>query len=136
MALAVFMPNQNPTELEAARCARGSCDSDRKTARTAEGATFVNRPPEPPKRYVFQLPFTSDGKQVCIGWVVTREGLPVAYEVFDVQVGDVERDGVSGLLKVTFSKRKVWREWAELREGCCLLRTNLVGWSPEDLWRT
>ena len=48
MALAVFIPNQNLTGL----------DSGRKPARTAKGATFFNRPPEPPERYVFQPPFT------------------------------------------------------------------------------
>ena len=50
MALAVFMPNQNLTGL----------DSGRKPARAAKGATFFNRPPEPPERYVFQPPFTAE----------------------------------------------------------------------------
>ena len=56
--------------------------------------------------------------------------------LFDVQVGDVEREGVSGFLQVTWNKKTAWREWAQLSEGCYLLRTNLVDWTAEDLWKT
>ena len=28
-----------------------------------------------------------------------------------------------------------WREWAQLSEGCYLLRTNVADWSGEDLWK-
>lgn len=56
--------------------------------------------------------------------------------LFDVRVHEVERDGVKGFLKVTWTKREAWREWAQVSEGCYLLRTNLTGWSPEDLWHT
>jgi len=48
----------------------------------------------------------------------------------------VERRGIKGFLKVTWTKRESWRQWAVLSEGCYLLRTNLVGWSPENLWKT
>jgi len=56
--------------------------------------------------------------------------------LFDVKVHEIERDGVKGFLKVTWAKREAWRQWAQLSEGCYLLRTNLTGWSPEDLWQT
>jgi len=56
--------------------------------------------------------------------------------LFDVKVAKIERRGVKGFLKVTWTKRESWRQWAELSEGCYLLRTNLVGWSPEELWKT
>jgi len=56
--------------------------------------------------------------------------------LFDVKVHEIERDGVKGFLKVTWTKREAWREWAQVSEGCYLLRTNLTGWSPEDLWQT
>ena len=46
------------------------------------------------------------------------------------------RDGKSGFLKLTWTKRKEWRKWAEVSEGCYLLRTNLKGWKPEKLWKT
>ncbi len=56
--------------------------------------------------------------------------------LFDIKVSEVERDGANGFFKVTWTKRKAWREWAQLSEGCYLLRTNLVDWSPKDLWKT
>src|SRR5207249_4564435 len=33
-------------------------------------------------------------------------------------------------------ERLEWAEWAEQTEGCYILRTNVVGWSPQELWRT
>jgi transposase len=56
--------------------------------------------------------------------------------LFEVKVHKVKRGGVKGFLKVTWTKRETWRQWAELSEGCYILRTNLMGWSPEDLWKT
>jgi len=29
-----------------------------------------------------------------------------------------------------------WDEWARIREGCYVLRTNITDWTPEALWRT
>ena len=34
-----------------------------------------------------------------------------------------------------WSKRETWRQWAQLSEGCYLLRTNLTDWNAEDLWK-
>lgn len=59
-----------------------------------------------------------------------------AAELFDVKVKEVERNGLRNHLRVTWSKREEWRKWAELSEGCYLLRTNLVDWTPENLWKT
>lgn len=56
--------------------------------------------------------------------------------LFEVQVIEVERGGKKGFLSVTWTQRETWREWARLSEGCYLLRTNLVGWTPERLWTT
>jgi transposase len=56
--------------------------------------------------------------------------------LFDVTVAEIERSGVKGFLEVTWTKREDWRQWAERSEGCYLLRTNLVGWNPEELWKT
>lgn len=57
-------------------------------------------------------------------------------DLFDVRVTEVERDGLRNHLRVAWSKREEWRKWAELSEGCYLLRTNLIGWKPEALWKT
>jgi transposase len=56
--------------------------------------------------------------------------------LFDIQVSEVVRNGVEGFLKVGWSKREGWREWATLSEGCYILRTNLTDWKPQDLWTT
>jgi transposase len=56
--------------------------------------------------------------------------------LFAVQVVEVDHDGVHGFLKVTWSKKDEWRTWAQLSEGCYLLRTNLVDWAAQDLWKT
>ena len=40
-----------------------------------------------------------------------------------------------GRAKLIWRKVDAWRDWAELSEGCYLLRTNVTDWSGEDLWR-
>ena len=41
-----------------------------------------------------------------------------------------------GHLRVSWTCREEWSQWAILSEGVYLLRTNLVGWEPEALWKT
>jgi transposase len=36
---------------------------------------------------------------------------------------------------VTWEKNEANRDWSELAEGCYLLRTNILDWSAEDLWK-
>jgi transposase len=43
-----------------------------------------------------------------------------------------EKDGRA---KVSWSKEEAWRDWANLSEGCYLLRSNVNDWSGPDLWR-
>jgi hypothetical protein len=52
---------------------------------------------------------------------------------FEVDVLD-DASRPSGL-KLSWSRVKNWADWAALSEGCYLLRTNLAGRAPEDLWR-
>jgi transposase len=56
--------------------------------------------------------------------------------LFEVKVTEIKRAGIKGYLKVTWTKRVAWRQWAELSEGCYLLRTNLTDWTAEALWLT
>jgi transposase len=56
--------------------------------------------------------------------------------LFDITVRDIEREGVKGHLEVTWKKKEAWRDWAQLSEGCYVLRTNLTGWKAEDLWKS
>ena len=43
---------------------------------------------------------------------------------------------VAAGLRLAWSARAEWDEWARHSEGCYVLRSNIVDWSPEDLWRT
>ena len=52
--------------------------------------------------------------------------------LFDVQVTEAEGGG----LQVSWIRRPEWQAWASLSEGHYLLRTNLQGWAPADLWKT
>ena len=47
---------------------------------------------------------------------------------------DVIRTG-DGRAKLIWRKVPAWRDWAELSEGCYLLRSNVHDWSGEDLWK-
>jgi len=38
-------------------------------------------------------------------------------------------------IKVTWTKNKAWSDWKALSGGCYLLRTNMTGKDPQDLWR-
>ncbi len=39
-------------------------------------------------------------------------------------------------LRLVWSARPEWDDWARWSEGCYVLRSNIAAWSPEDLWRT
>jgi transposase len=51
--------------------------------------------------------------------------------LFQVQV---EADSNGGA-RLQWSKSEPWRDWAQLSEGCYLLRSNVTDWTPEQLWR-
>jgi len=40
----------------------------------------------------------------------------------------------AGRAVVAWEKIEAWRQWAELSEGCYLLRSNIKGWDAEQLW--
>jgi hypothetical protein len=39
-------------------------------------------------------------------------------------------------VRLTWTIRPEWEDWARWSEGCYVLRSNIPDWSPEDLWRT
>jgi transposase len=43
--------------------------------------------------------------------------------------------GDDGRAQVVWSKVSAWKDWAQLSEGCYLLRSNIADWSGEDLWK-
>lgn len=61
-----------------------------------------------------------------------------AARLFEVRI--TEREDPSHLsgkrLAITIRAREKNRDWAELADGCYLLRTNLRGWDAKTLWRT
>ena len=40
-----------------------------------------------------------------------------------------------GRATLAWKKIDAWRDWAALSEGCYLLRSNVTGWSDEELWK-
>lgn len=54
-----------------------------------------------------------------------------AEQLFDVNVGEA----ADGRATVTWTRREAFAAWAELSEGCYLLRSNVTDWSGEELWR-
>jgi transposase len=44
-------------------------------------------------------------------------------------------EGPDGGARLVWRKVEAWRQWAELSEGCYLLRSNVTNWSPEALWQ-
>ncbi|MCK4283419.1 MAG: IS1634 family transposase [Candidatus Brocadiae bacterium] len=43
--------------------------------------------------------------------------------------------GPDGGARLVWRKVPAWRRWAELSEGCYLLRSNVKDWTGEELWR-
>jgi len=39
-------------------------------------------------------------------------------------------------VRLTWAARPAWDAWARWSEGCYVLRTNIVDWTPEALWQT
>jgi len=48
---------------------------------------------------------------------------------------NVEILQANGRTKIVWSKKEDWRNWANLSEGCYMLRSNITDWKPEDLWQ-
>ena len=50
---------------------------------------------------------------------------------------DVAPDpGVPAGVRLTWTARPEWDDWARWSEGCYVLRTNIADWTPEALWQT
>jgi transposase len=58
-----------------------------------------------------------------------------ASSAFDVKIATIKTPTERARLKVTFKRNKQWSDWAELSEGCYLLRTNLTDIDPTTLWK-
>ena len=54
-----------------------------------------------------------------------------AVGLFQVEV----KARAGGGTQLKWTKVEAWRRWAELSEGCYLLRTNVKDWSAQELWK-
>jgi transposase len=57
-----------------------------------------------------------------------------AKKAFVIELLD-DADRPAGV-RLRYRSVRKWSDWAALSEGCYLLRTNIDGKTPEDLWRT
>jgi transposase len=48
----------------------------------------------------------------------------------------VDDETRSSKLRLGWTVRELWDEWAEYSEGCYILRTNVCEWTPDALWKT
>jgi len=46
----------------------------------------------------------------------------------------VSVEEVNGRARLAWSKKEQWRQWAELSEGCYMLRSNVTEWTGPELW--
>lgn len=53
---------------------------------------------------------------------------------YDIRL--LEDDAWPSRLRLDWSARPEWDDWALLSQGCYVLRTNVNDWTPESLWRT
>ncbi len=54
-----------------------------------------------------------------------------AARLFDVKI----EEGEDGGAKLTWTKNESHRKWAELTNGCYVLRSNVLDWTSEELWQ-
>jgi transposase len=58
-----------------------------------------------------------------------------AAKAFTVRIERLAVPQGGARLQVQFERDATWQQWASLSEGCYLLRTNLTGLDPAELWR-
>jgi transposase len=61
-----------------------------------------------------------------------RERYSRASRLYEVTVTPQQEGGAA----LSWERRTQWTEWADLAEGCYVLRSNVKEWSAEELWRT
>ncbi|NGZ59611.1 MAG: IS1634 family transposase, partial [Nitrospira sp. LK265] len=67
-----------------------------------------------------------------IGRLLAHNARAAGRYVIDV----VDAPTTAAGLRVTWMAQPEWDDWARWSEGCYVLRTNILDWSPEELWRT
>jgi len=54
---------------------------------------------------------------------------------FEVKIVSIKNPADRARLRISYKRNTRWRDWAELSEGCYLLRTNLTDIDPKTLWK-
>lgn len=54
---------------------------------------------------------------------------------FDVQISTIKNPTDKAMLNISYKRNQRWTDWAELSDGCYLLRTNLTDIEPKILWK-
>jgi transposase len=54
---------------------------------------------------------------------------------FDVRITPIDKSESKARLSIAWTRNPRWNEWAELSDGCYLLRTNLPETDPARLWK-
>jgi len=67
-----------------------------------------------------------------LGRLLERNPRAAAWYAIEFVADASRRAGV----RLEWSARPEWDDWARWSEGCYVLRTNVADWTPEDLWRT
>jgi len=67
-----------------------------------------------------------------IGRLLAHQAHAAGRYVIDV----VEAPTLASGIRLTWTTRSEWDDWARWSEGCYVLRSNILDWSPEELWRT
>jgi len=58
-----------------------------------------------------------------------------AAKAFDVTMAPLDPPAGKAKIKIAYSRKVSWDDWAALSEGCYLLRTNLLGVDAQTLWK-
>lgn len=58
-----------------------------------------------------------------------------ACSAFDVKITMIKNPTDRAKLEINYSRNQQWSDWAQLSEGCYLLRTNLTDVDPKILWK-
>ena len=67
-----------------------------------------------------------------IGRLLGRNSRSAGKYSIEVKADETRASG----LRVAWREEKKWSEWAALSEGAYILRTNVEGWTADEIWRT
>lgn len=77
-------------------------------------------------------PIDRDRVNQQIGRMLARHSRAAKKFVVDVRANPGNASGLSLVVK----ENQAWQQWSERSAGCYLLRSNVTGWTEEELWRT